>query len=508
MAARVFQLTENNPVAQSILDHTPFLLVHGSRDLRYLFVSKSYAEWMGRAPDDIIGKRVIDVMGPEAFETIRPYLEAVLRGERVEYEAEVNLPHLGPRQYHMIYVPERNERNEVVGYVASIVDVTERNRATEEKVRLEKLLSEMRLPLASARVGIWDFDLRADSVSCTPELEAIFGLEATGLKCQADFHNLVHPDDVPDVDARWKEAVKARETFQIEFRIIRPDGQIRWAMGVGAAAYDKVTGEPIHLMGYTIDITERKAAETQAELQRKELTHLMRVATLGGLSGGIAHELSQPLASILANAQAAQAMLAAKTPDLEQVGEILKDIVQEDYRAGQVIRHLRKLLQKGEHSEAVISLNDLIASTLQLLHSELMTRKIRVETDLKASLPPISGDSVELQQVLINLIMNAIEAMASTPPSERALSIVTTETNEGHVEVSIRDCGPGMSDDQLNRVFEPFFTTKAGGLGLGLSMCSTIVTLHHGQLDLRNAPGGGVVATVSLPANVRLAMAS
>src|SRR5215831_9775667 len=182
MAAQVFQLTENNPVAQSILDHTPFLLVHGSRDLRYLFVSKSYAEWMGRAPDDIIGKRVPDLMGADAFGTIRPYLEAVLRGERVEYEAEVNLPHLGPRQYHMIYVPERNEQNEVVGYVASIIDVTERKRAEEEKERLEKLVADLRLPHATARVGIWDRDIRTDSVSCTPELEAIFGLEATGLK--------------------------------------------------------------------------------------------------------------------------------------------------------------------------------------------------------------------------------------------------------------------------------------------------------------------------------------
>ena len=495
-------------MTQTILDHTPFLLVHGSRDLRYLFVSKSYAALMGRAREDIIGKRVMDLMGADGFETIRPHLEAVLRGERIEYEAEVNVAHLGPRQYHMIYVPERNEQNEVIGYVASIIDVTERNRATEDKERLEKLVSEMRLPHASARIGIWDWDVRTGSISCTPELEAIFGLRATGPKSYADFRQLVHPDDVHDLVTRRDAAIKAHRTFQLEFRIIRPDGQTRWVMAAGGAVYDKVTGEPVRVMGNTIDITERKDAETKAELQRKELTHLMRVATLGGLSGGIAHELSQPLASILANAQAAQMMLAAKSPDLQAIGEILQEIVLENYRAGQVIRHLRQLLQKGEHEDTLISLNELIASTLQLLHSELVSRKIKVNTELEPDLPQISGDSVELQQVLINLVMNAIEAMASTPPSGRTLSIVSGETKEGKVVVSIRDRGPGMSPDKLKRIFEPFYTTKVGGLGLGLSICSTIVTLHHGQLNVGNASDGGVVATVSLPKNIQLAMAS
>jgi PAS domain S-box-containing protein len=447
-------------------------------------------------------------MGAEGFETIRPHVEAVLRGERVEYEASVHLPGVGPRQYHIIYVPERNEQSQVIGYVASILDVTERNRAIEEKIRLERVVAQLSMPLASARVGTWGRDMRTGQVSCTPELEAIFGLEVAGSRSHADFIDLVHRDDMQEVLARRDEAIKAHKTFQLEYRIVRPDGEMRWVMGVGGAVYDKVTGEPVRLMGNCIDITERKAAETQAELQRKELTHLMRVASLGGLSGGIAHELSQPLASILANAQAAQVMLTKREPDLPAISEILEEIIQDDHRAGQVIHHLRKLLQKGERSEAIIGLNELIESTLRLLHFELTSRNIKLDTDLRAGLSPISGDPVELQQVLINLIMNAIEAMASIPPSERGLRIATREANENSVEVSIRDSGPGMSPDQLNRIFEPFFTTKSGGLGLGLSMCSTIVTLHRGQLNLRNTAEGGIVATVSLPKGVRLAMAS
>jgi PAS domain S-box-containing protein len=494
-------------VPEQILDNTPFLLAHCSRDLRYVYVSKSYAAMLGRSADDIVGKPIVDFIGEEGFEAILPHIERVLRGQRVEYEA-AHMTHAGTRQHYVIYVPEHDERNQVIGWIASIFDITELKKATEEKERLEKLIAEMRLPLESANIGMWDWDMRGDNVSCTPELEAIYGLQATGLRSFADFRKRVHPDDIHEVLARRDAAIGARTTFQLEYRIIRPDGQIRWLMSVGGAVYDKVTGEPTRLMGSIVDITETKANEVQAERNRKELAHLMRVATLGGLSGGIAHELNQPLASILANAQAAQGMLAKNNPDWEGLAEILQEIVEEDMRAGQVIRDLRKMLQKGEHREAHINLNGLILSTLQLLHSELLTRTIKVDTELKTDLAVLSGDSAELQQVLINLIMNAIEAMGSTPPSQRTLSIATQETKEGYVEVSIRDWGPGMSVGQLKRIFEPFFTTKAGGLGLGLSICSNIITLHRGQLTLREAPGGGMVATVLLPKSVQLAIAS
>jgi C4-dicarboxylate-specific signal transduction histidine kinase len=252
----------------------------------------------------------------------------------------------------------------------------------------------------------------------------------------------------------------------------------------------------------------RETAEAEAELRRKEVAHLMRVATLGELSGGIAHELAQPLAAILANAQAAQAKLVDKDGGKEAVAEILEDIVQDNYRAGKVIHRLHRLMKKGERESTLINLNDKIASTLGLLHSELMNRMIRVESDLKPDLPPISGDLVELQQVFLNLIMNATEAMASTPPSNRILSIATRTSEEGYVEVSIRDRGPGMSADELKRSFEPFFTTKEHGLGLGLSICSTILGSHHGRLSLSNASGGGITAVVSLPLARQLAVAS
>jgi C4-dicarboxylate-specific signal transduction histidine kinase len=252
------------------------------------------------------------------------------------------------------------------------------------------------------------------------------------------------------------------------------------------------------------DVTEhRKATEERAGVE-KQLTHMMRVSTLDGLSGGIAHELSQPLASILANAQAAQRLLDEENPDLGEVVEILEEIVQDDMRAKQVIQNLRRLLRPGERREALVSLNDLLASTLQLLHSELVNRKIKVEADLRAELPHVFGDPVELQQVLINLIINAIQAMGRTPQFERTLSIATTETRQGNVELTLTDRGPGIPPDKQKRIFEPFFTTKEGGLGLGLSICASIVRSHRGSITLRNAAGGGLIVTVSIPKSTRL----
>src|SRR5262249_34893991 len=146
------------PVPQSILDHTPFPLAHCSRDIRYVYVSKSYATLIGRPRDDIIGKQVIDIIGPDAFEIIRPHIETVLGGKRAEFETEIKLINREPRQYLVILVPEWDELSQVVGYIVSIVDVTERNRAIEEKMRLERLVAQLSLPLTSARIGLWDWD--------------------------------------------------------------------------------------------------------------------------------------------------------------------------------------------------------------------------------------------------------------------------------------------------------------------------------------------------------------
>jgi PAS domain S-box-containing protein len=382
-------------------------------------------------------------------------------------------------------------------------------RATEAQQITTKQLqtSEERLRLATqvSGLGILDYDVVADAVAVTPELYALAGLARDATIDLKMGIAIIHEEDRERIAKKIQQALDPRGPGELDekFRVKRLDnGETRWVHVLSRTHFSGEGEErrPVRSSGVVVDITAYKAAEAQAERQRKELTHLMRVAALGGLAGGIAHEIRQPLASILANAQAARAILAQKNPDWEaEFGAILEDIIQDDTRADEVITRLGRLLKKEEPQRRPISLNELIMSTVRLLQSELIYRNVRVETELRNDLPIISGDPVELQQVLLNLFMNAMDAMTATPPSERRLTIGTRETKEGTAELSLRDQGPGISPDELTRIHEPFFTTKESGLGLGLSICSMIVDSHRGRLTLSNATDGGVIATVSLP---------
>jgi C4-dicarboxylate-specific signal transduction histidine kinase len=225
----------------------------------------------------------------------------------------------------------------------------------------------------------------------------------------------------------------------------------------------------------------------------------MRVSVLGELSGSIAHEINQPLTAILSNAQAALHLLAQESPDVVEIRDALEEIVHEDNRAGEVIHRLRGLLTKGERKAEYININDLVRSTVRLLNSELIGRDINVRLDLESGESLARGDSVQLQQVLLNLVMNAMDAMASTPMAQRFILISTREAQTGMVDVLVKDRGHGIRPKENGHVFEPFYTTKDHGLGLGLTLCSTIIQAHQGRLTLVNDEGGGAIAVFSLP---------
>jgi len=261
------------------------------------------------------------------------------------------------------------------------------------------------------------------------------------------------------------------------------------------------TSKEMLVLASIVDISERKLAELEAARQRHDLAHLARVMMLGELSSSLAHELNQPLTTILSNAQAAQRLLGGDDVDVSGVREILSEIVAEDKRAGEVIRRLRLLLKKGEAQQhsGDIDINEVVQDVLKLMHNDLMNRNVTASAELARNLPAITGDRVQLQQVLLNLVLNACEAMIDLDSSERQLLIVTKLENGSAARVSVTDRGGSIPEEKMEQVFEPFFTTKAEGLGLGLSVCRTIISAHRGKLWATNNADCGATFHFSLP---------
>jgi signal transduction histidine kinase len=399
-------------------------------------------------------------------------------------------------------------RNFVLGTIFIIVVQTaivgallfQRRRRRQAETSLKASEERMTFTAASANVGLWQFDRTTNELWTTDHCRAMFGLPGDVPLTRKTFHTAIHPDDRDIALATLRQTAITRQPTVTHVRVALPDNQMRW-ISIRARSRLDDQGTPNQLSGIFVDITDQKTAAAEAELHRQEVTHLTRISVLGQLSGAITHEVNQPLTAILSNAEAALHLLEQDAPDLVEIRDVLKDIVQEDNRAVEVVHRLHNLLKKGEAKAEPVDINELVNQTIALLRSELVGRCIMVKTDLAEDLPALSGDSVQLQQVLLNLFMNAMDAMASTPVALRLVMISTRATQSDTVKVVVKDRGPGIKPSQGGRLFEPFFTTKDHGLGLGLTICSTIVQAHGGKITLSNDDtDGGAIAGFSLPA--------
>ncbi|MBB3119515.1 sensor histidine kinase [Pseudoduganella violacea] len=356
--------------------------------------------------------------------------------------------------------------------------------------------SEHRLTLAAqaARLGIWVRDQLRHEIWVSDTWRALFGFPPGQTLTMADVLGRIHPEDRPAAEAAL---VQPRGRYELEFRIHHPDGAERWISSQGQAECDSA-GQVTLVRGVSLDITARKQAELDMLQKQKELTHLSRVAMLGELSGTLAHELNQPLTAILSNAQAAQRFLRQPRPDLDELRDILHDIIEADERASAIIRRLRSLIGNQESVLQPVVADELLSDVLHILRADLIHHGVTLHTDLAGGTLRLQADRVQLQQVLINLIINACDAMAATPAAQRQIAIRSRRYGK-QWQLDVQDSGPGIPPTQLGRIFEPFFTTKSQGMGLGLAICRSIVQAHQGRLWAENSDGGGACLHLSLP---------
>ena len=286
----------------------------------------------------------------------------------------------------------------------------------------------------------------------------------------------------------------SREELRLEYACPSPSGD-RWYEMVAVALKRPEGGAVVA----HVDISSRKQAEIEARSLQQELSHFARVSMMGELTASLAHELNQPLTAILSNAQAAERLLADGKADLDEFREILTDIVADDERAGGIIRRLRTLMKKGEVELHDLDLNELVRDVVGLIRSDAIIRNISVTLDLAGDLPIVRGDRTQLQQVMLNLILNAMDALTTVTGTDRRIVVHTRTAADGSVQVAVHDSGPGIPPDALERVFEPFFSTKKDGMGMGLAIARSILRAHAGRLWAESSPGKGSTFTLALP---------
>jgi PAS domain S-box-containing protein len=379
--------------------------------------------------------------------------------------------------------------------IALLIQAGRRRRA-EQAMRE----SEARMALAadSARLGFWYWDRTTRAFWATKVGEQLLGFaEGEALSFEQVLAR-THSEDQAITQQAFEQALDGSEPLQIEFRLLQPDGECRWISAAGRAGFAE-PGKKARVMGVVADITERRRAEAEAADQREQLAHATRAAMLGELSGALTHELSQPLTAILSNAQAAQRLLGRERPDLAELRSIIGDIASEDMRAGEVIRHLRSLFKKAEIHYEAVNLNSVITEVQKIVRSELVARNVKLITRLSPDLVPVEGDQVQLQQVFLNLLVNAFDALQENRREDRVLMVATRAREEGGAEVAVVDNGGGISPQVMERLFQPFVTSKRQGLGLGLSVCRSIIRAHGGILSAVNNPERGATFRVALP---------
>ena len=366
--------------------------------------------------------------------------------------------------------------------------LAERLQVSEAAVRER----EARISLAaeSANLALWVYDPQEDVTWLSDKGREIFGFTPNERLSADSFRSRIHPDERDLVMSAFQGAQTSPDGFELEHRVVRSEQDTRWVIVRGRSLRDEA-GKLLELIGVTIDITAQKKADLENQTHRQEMAHLSRVAVMGEMAGSLAHELNQPLLAIASNASSARRFLERGELERGLLLELLQDISADSQRAGEVIRSVRGFVRKGDGRSELIDLNETVANVARLMRSDLLMRESMVLTELDPKLPMIEGIAVHIQQVLLNLILNALDAMQTLPATKRRVTITTRTVNETKIEVSVRDSGTGLPADKLEKIFEHFYSTKREGMGMGLTIARSIIAAHGGMLEAENAEGGG-----------------
>ena len=453
------------------------------------------------AGDNVSFERVLERIHPDDRESVEREVRHALVG-KVDYVGEFRtlLPDGTQRWIASRGRWHADSSRTLDRMLGAAIDITERKR-TEEAFRT----SQARLAAGAelAGLGYYEVDFGERAIFIDEWFHEICGVPAghqQGLESLEFWMEHLHPDDRQlMLDERENLHDGRIDKLSIEYRYLHPTAGLKWIHHLAGVATRNATGRALRTYGVVRDVTQQRLVEMEARELRSNLAHAGRVTLLGQLASALAHELSQPLGAILRNAEAAEIMLEASAPDLEELRAIVKDILSDDARASHVIERLRSLLKRRSVDTQPLDLQGVIAEVLALVHADAAARHMKIAFPATPDLPRVLGDRVHLQQVLLNLLVNAMDALDAVTPSQRTIQVSARRVDPYTVEVRVADNGPGIPGESLERLFEPFFTTKPSGMGMGLPVSKTIIEAHRGKLWAENGSECGACFCFTVP---------
>jgi PAS domain S-box-containing protein len=481
-----------------VTDTIPALVWSALPDGAVEYFNQRWLTYTGLTVEEARGWGFIDAYHPDDRASIRNLtsIGATLAGSANDLTTELRLRSVdGKHRWFLVRVLAlRDPAGNIVRWYGTAIDIEDRKRAEDALRRSEAYLAEaQRLSLT----GSFGWRVASGDMVWSEETYQIFELERSVGPTIDLLLQRVHPDDRQLVRQEVDRVAEGNHDLDIELRLLMPNGRVK-DLHVRSHRVEGESGDE-EVVGAVMDITATKDAQRELHAAQAELAHVNRVTTMGQLAASIAHEIKQPITAVVTNASAGLLWLAAQPPELGEVRDAFDRVIDAGNRAGQVIGQVRALIKKDPPAKDDLDLNEAILEVIALTHGEMVKNGVSLHTQLAAGLPLVQGDRVQMRQVILNLIINAVEAMSGVSKRPRELLISSRKDASSGVLVAVQDSGPGLNPKSFDRLFDAFYTTKPGGMGMGLSICRSIVEAHGGRIWASRTAGPGATVQFTLP---------
>jgi PAS domain S-box-containing protein len=488
---------------RTIVDSIPGLvaLVNASSGEIEL-VNQTVLDYFGRSLEELQQWTISDSVHPDDLpRVIAAWQHAIATEEPPQWEHRLRRSDGAYRWFLLRGCPWRDSGDQVLRWYCLITDIHDRKIAEDALRRSEAFLLEVQ---GLSRTGGWRFDVATGMVESSPEIQRAYNIQSGDeISSPAFWFGRLHPHDRPRVQATFERCVREKTDYRADYRIVRGDGSIAYQHSIGRPVLNEAR-ELVEFIGASMDMTDHWLAATELERasqalrdMQTKLSHAAQVATVGELAASIAHEVNQPLAAVVANGHACVRWLSASPPNFGKALEAAERIVKDGKDAGEVVRRVRSLFKRAPIQELPLNINEVIRDVMRLVEADAAKRRIAVGLILEADLPLVRGDRLQLQQLVLNLVLNALDAVDPITDGSRQVSIRSGRCAEAQAAIKVSDTGGGLENPEA--AFEPFVTTKANGMGMGLPICRSIATAHGGTLSAAPNDGPGTTFMFTVP---------